>query len=80
MPQTNREKELIDTKDSQNSASNKNIKVRNDSRDESNIPKKKRKNPKTTEAQLIEVNPNRYKMYRQQPQDSQESTIENKRY
>lgn len=79
MPQTNREKELAGAQNSQNSASNKNLKVRADSRDESNTIKKKRKNPKTTEAQLIEVNPNRYKMYRQPSGDQQESTIEHKR-
>lgn len=81
LPQTDRDKIPLEPKEPSNEVVTKEIEERRISKDGRNEQaRKRRKNPKTTEAQIVEPKPHRYQMYRLKSRGQQASNMEVKRY
>jgi hypothetical protein len=81
MPITNRPEVAPDLNGNSNEGVLKSIKSRKGQRAHRGVlegGKKKRKNPKTTESQLVEVKPNRYQMYRMHSREKQRENSNSK--
>jgi hypothetical protein len=83
MPQSNRNKDIVgELNINPEEVIARNIQSRKGDRAHRVHPdgsKKKRRNPKTTEAQPLEIKPNRYQMYRMHSREKAQDPIEAKR-
>ena len=82
IPQSNRNRDISGISLNQAETINRNIQSRKGSRGQrvsTDGTKKKRRNPKTTEAQPEESKPRRYQMYRMQSREKNTDPIEQKR-